>query len=285
MYQFFKKNIFQQVFRNTSVNTNLIILTALSITSAITKKVFSNNIALFEPTKDSVAIWQLKYKKQLLPIVSKPVKGPNFWVVNFGTARTLAHKKFGFAAGMGGQMVFLGDPQKTSGFFTIPHAGFRYGLGKKIDIGLRLAPIPLPFSTVGPGFGVNIDTKICVTKPESTVDFSVVLGLGGAHVLIEDNSRYAYSPNAALLNSYKLNKTSVLTIMGRFVHLAITTAPQGAKANFVNISGISFGLRKNIRPNIAILPEIGTYWYQGKIINVSKNGLGLQYGVMIGTSF
>jgi hypothetical protein len=73
--------------------------------------------------------------------------------------------------------------------------------------------------------------------------------------------------------------------MGRFVHLAITTAPQGAKANFVNISGISFGLRKNIRPNIAILPEIGTYWYQGKIINVSKNGLGLQYGVMIGTSF
>lgn len=74
-------------------------------------------------------------------------------------------------------------------------------------------------------------------------------------------------------------------MMGRFVHLAIPTAPEGEKANFVNISGISFGLKKEIRTNIAILPEIGAYWYQGKIIAVSKNGLGLQYGVMISTSF
>jgi hypothetical protein len=49
-----------------------------------------------------------------------------FWVVNFGTAKTLHKGKFGFAAGMGGQMVFLGQPKLTSGFFTIPHAGFRY---------------------------------------------------------------------------------------------------------------------------------------------------------------
>jgi hypothetical protein len=210
--------------------------------------------------------------------------GPKFWVVNFGTARTLKHKKFGFAAGMGGQMVFLGDPKKTSAFFTIPHAGFRYGIGKKVDIGLRLAPIPLPFATVGPGFGINLDTKICLTKSESKVDFSLVLGFGGAHVLIEDVTRFAYSPNIALLNSYKLNEQTYFTIMGRFVNLGITTAPFGAKANFVNISGMSFGLKKDIRPNIAILPEIGAYWYQGKIVKVAKNGLGLQYGVMIATS-
>jgi hypothetical protein len=216
---------------------------------------------------------------------TKNAKSPKFWVVNFGTARTLKHKKFGFAAGMGGQMVFLGDPKKTSAFFTIPHAGFRYGLAKKIDIGLRLAPIPLPFATVGPGFGINLDGKFCLTRPESKVDVALVVGFGGAHVLIEDVSRFAYSPNVALLNSYKLSETTYFTMMGRYVNLAITTAPQGAKANFVNISGMSFGLKKDIRHNIAILPEVGAYWYKGKIIGVSKNGLGLQYGVMISTSF
>jgi len=89
----------------------------------------------------------------------------DIWVVNFGTATTLAPKKFGFAAGIGGQMVFVGDPRTTNAFFTIPHAGFRYGLADKVDIGLRLAPIPLPFSTVGPGFGINLDIKYCFTPP------------------------------------------------------------------------------------------------------------------------
>jgi hypothetical protein len=208
-----------------------------------------------------------------------------FWVVNFGTARTLAPGKFGFAAGMGGQMVFLGDPQKTSAFFTIPHAGFRLGVAKKLDAGLRLAPIPLPFATVGPGFGINLDAKYCFTKPESKVDFAIVLGLGGAHVLIEDKSRYAYSPNVALLNSYRLSEATYLTFMGRFVNLAIPTAPEGTKGNFVNISGLSVGLKKDLKPNIAILPEIGSYWYDGQITKVSKSGIGFQYGVMIATSF
>jgi hypothetical protein len=211
--------------------------------------------------------------------------GPTFWVVNFGTAKPLKKKRFGFAAGMGGQMVFLGDPTKTSAFFTIPHAGFRYGVSNRVDIGLRLAPIPLPFATVGPGFGVNLDGKILLTKPNAKVDFAAVVGFGGAHVLIEDVSRFAYSPNFALLNSYKINEATYFTIMARYVHLAITTALGGSKANFVNISGVSFGLKKEIRPNISLLPEIGTYLYQGKILGVSKNGIGLQYGMMISTSF
>ncbi|WP_426061698.1 hypothetical protein [Hymenobacter sp. B1770] len=126
----------------------------------------------------------------------QPTDSFGFWVVNFGTAHTLPSQRIGFAAGMGGQMVFLGSPQRTSAFFTIPHAGFRLGLADRVDAGLRLAPIPLPFSTVGPGFGVNLDVKYCFTKPESKVD--VVLGAGGAHVLIEDQSRFAYSPNAPL---------------------------------------------------------------------------------------
>ncbi len=164
-----------------------------------------------------------------------------FWVVNFGTAKTLAPKKIGFAAGMGGQMVFLGNPKQTSAFFTIPHAGFRFGLLNNLDAGLRLAPIPLPFSTVGPGFGINLDLKYCFTKPESKFNFALVGGFGAAHVLIENKNRFAYSTNVAMLTTYNFNETTHLTVMARHVHLAIPSAPQGAKANFVNISGVSIG--------------------------------------------
>lgn len=209
----------------------------------------------------------------------------SFWVVNFGTARTINYGKIGFAAGMGGQMVFLGDPKLTSAFFTIPHAGFRFGIFNKMDVGLRLAPIPLPFSTVGPGFGVNLDTKYCFTKPESRFDFALVLGFGGAHVLIEDKNRYAYSPNAALLTTYNVNPTTYFTVMARYVNLAIPSAPQGAAGNFVNISGISFGLKKNIKPNISILPEIGIYHYDGQVAKAIKRGPGFQFGLMLATTF
>ncbi len=214
-----------------------------------------------------------------------PLDSFGFWVVNFGTARTLPRARVGFAAGLGGQVVFLGDPSLASAFFTIPHAGFRYGLAEHLDIGLRLAPIPLPFSTVGPGFGVNLDVKYWLTKPDSKVDLAVVLGAGGAHVLIEEETRYAYSPNAALLATYNANETTHFTVMGRYVHLAIPSAPEGAGQNFVNIAGASFGLKKDIMPNIALLPEVGAYWYKGEIRGVKKNGPGFQYGVMLATSF
>lgn len=214
-----------------------------------------------------------------------PLPSSAFWVVNFGTARTLPYGRIGFAAGIGGQVVFLGSPSQTSAFFTIPHAGFRMGLADRVDLGLRLAPIPLPFSTVGPGFGVNLDVKYWFTKPESKVDVALVLGAGGAHVLIEDRSRFAYSPNAAILTTYNVNETTHFTAMGRFVNLAIPTGPEGAGNNFVNISGVSFGLKKDIRPNISILPEVGAYWYDGQIAGTRKSGPGFQYGVMLATSF
>lgn len=89
----------------------------------------------------------------------------------------------------------------------------------------------------------------------------------------------------ALLNSYHLRGTTYLTLMGRYVHLGIPTAPEGAKANFVTISGLSLGLKKDIKPNIALLPEIGAYWCEGRITGIAKTGLGFQYGVMIATSF
>lgn len=214
-----------------------------------------------------------------------PTNSFGFWVVNFGTARTLPPHRIGFAAGMGGQMVFLGNPQKTSAFFTIPHAGIRLGLTKRLDVGLRLAPVPLPFSSVGPSFGVNLDAKICLTEPESKVQFALVLGAGGAHAIIKDDTRLAYSPNAAILTSFHLDEKTDFTVMGRFVNLVIPTAPGGAEGNFVNITGTSFGLKRNITETISILPEVGAYWYEGQIAGIRTSGPGFQFGVMLATSF
>lgn len=62
------------------------------------------------------------------------VRTRRFWVANFGTAMTLPKGKIGFAAGLGGQVVRLGNPRETRAFLTIPHAGFRYGLGHRTDV-------------------------------------------------------------------------------------------------------------------------------------------------------
>jgi len=209
-----------------------------------------------------------------------------FGVVNFGTARTLSPHRIGSAAVTGGeQMVFLGHPQKTSAFFTIPHAGLRLGLAKGLDVGLRLAPIPLPFASVGPRFGVNLDMKICFTNSESKIQFAIVLGAGGAHVLIQNNTRLANSPNAAILASVKMNDKTQFTVMGRFVSLAIPTAFHRAKGNFVNISKASFGLKRNITESISILPEVGVYWYEEHLKSARASGPGFQFGVMLSTTF
>jgi len=219
----------------------------------------------------------------LLVSTLKPISA--FWVVNFGSANTLAPGKIGFAAGMGGQVVRTGEPAQTNAFFLIPHAGFRFGLAERFDIGWRLAPIPLPYSTVGPGFGANIDVKWLVNAPDAAWRFALIAGLGGAHVLILDHARMAYSPNGAFLLSTSLSESTHLTFMGRYVYLAIPTAPGDAAQNFVHITGISVGLKYQLHPQVAILPEIGGYWYEGAVGGVKTSGPGGQYGIMLATSF
>lgn len=86
----------------------------------------------------------------LLATTLTSVPAHAFWVVNFGPAPTLPSGKFAFAGGMGGQVVVVGQPARTSAIFFIPHAGIRAGLTPFMDVGYRLAPIALPFSSVGP---------------------------------------------------------------------------------------------------------------------------------------
>lgn len=221
----------------------------------------------------------------LLSCAWLPSKSEAFWVVNFGTAKTLPKYKAGFAAGLGGQMVFAGDPTEKNGFFLIPHAGFRLGLAGRVDMGLRLAPVPLPFSTVGPGFGANLDAKVRLTPAEASFQVSLILGAGGAHVLVRDDNRLAWSPNAAALFTFMADRAVPLTIMGRYVYLAIPSGPGGGSDNFVHIVGPSAGLKFDVWPNVSVLPEVGAYWYEGRLAGLEMSGPGFQYGLMLATTF
>lgn len=208
-----------------------------------------------------------------------------FWVVNFGSAKTLAPMKFAFAAGLGGQMVFVGEPRTTSAFFMIPHAGFRLGLTRSLDVGLRLAPVPVPYSTVGPGFGMNVDLKWCFTKPESKFSAALIAGAGTSHLVLRGDTRLAHTVNFAGLLSVAQGEKNTWTLMARNVNIAIPTANEGASGNYVHVNGLSLGLKHQLLSNLAILPELGTYWYQGKILGQDYNGPGVQYGIMVSTTF
>ena len=145
--------------------------------------------------------------------------------------------------------------------------------------------MPLPFSTAGPGFGADIDLKLRLTNANSHVGFAIVAGGGGAHVLVLDEHKAAFSANGALLLSFKTSDTVTLTTMGRYVYLAIPTADGGTSENFVHIAGASLGLKIQVLPSISVLPEIGAYWYEGRISDVRIAVPGFQYGFMLATTF
>lgn len=208
-----------------------------------------------------------------------------FWVVNFGPASTLRRGSVGFAAGMGGQAVLVREPVKSNVNLIIPHAGLRVGLAQRLDFGLRLAPVPLPYSSVGPGFGANLDLKVRLTPQESRVHVALIAGIGLGHVLIQDNHRLAWSPNAAGLLTFVASERMQVTVMGRYVYLALPTAKGGQAENFVHIAGPSLGLKFAMHPRISMLPEVGVYWYEGAIENVRTRGPGFQFGFMLATTF
>ena len=213
-----------------------------------------------------------------------PAEARAFWVVNFGPAGTLAPGRVGFAAGMGGQAIFAGDPTQANAFFFIPHAGLRVGAAPALDVGLRLAPVPLPYSSVGPGFGANVDAKLRLTHDGAPLGVAVIAGAGAAHVLLRDENRFAWSPNGAALLTVRTGEGASLTTMARYVYLAIPTAAGGGAANFVHIAGASVGMKLDVWERVSLLPEVGAYWYEGRVGDVRTSGPGFQYGLMLATT-
>jgi hypothetical protein len=214
-----------------------------------------------------------------------PREAQAFWVVNFGPAPPLKPGKLAFAGGTGGQVVHVGEPKRTSAIFFIPHAGLRVGFSHYVDVGYRLAPMPLPFASVGPGLGGNVDFKFRLSPEAWRWQLAADVGFGVGHVLVNDDGRSAYSPNGALLVTQPLGERVHLTEMARYVYLAIPTAPGGAGGNHVHIAGPSFGLKVDIAPHVSVLPEVGAFWYEGRIGSVRTSGPAFQYGVVFASVF
>ncbi len=207
-----------------------------------------------------------------------------FWVVNFGPAAPLNPGHLAFVGGMGGQVVRSGDPARTSAVFFIPHAGIRVGLLPFLDVGLRLAPLPLPYASVGPGLGGNLDVKVLLTPRAWRWHLALDVGAGVAHALVNDHGRFAWSPNAALLLSTGLGNSTQLTFMARYAYIGIPSAMGGQDANYVHVVGGSVGLRFRLNERIALMPELGAYRYLGAIGGQEVNGFAGQYGVVLGAT-
>lgn len=208
-----------------------------------------------------------------------------FWVVNFGTASPNEPGSVSFVGGTGGQVVFVGEPTTSSATVFIPHAGIRYGLAHWVDVGYRLAPMPLPFASVGPSLGGNVDFKFLLSPRDWPVQVGLDVGGGLGFARVANVDKVAYSPNAALLATNKLADGLALTGMGRFAHIAFPTATGGAAGNFVNISGASVGLKWQFHPRVSLLPEVGAYWYEGQLNAARTSGPAFQYGIVLATSY
>jgi hypothetical protein len=62
-------------------------------------------------------------------------------------------------------------------------------------------------------------------------------------------------------------------------------AVPGLAGTFVHIAGTSAGLKVDALPTISVLPEVGAYWYEGRIADRRTSGPGFQYGIMLATTF
>ena len=217
-------------------------------------------------------------------LVAVPRVGHAFWVVNFGPAAPVQPGHVAFVGGMGGQVVFAGEPTRTSAVFFIPHAGLRVGLFERLDVGFRLAPLPLPYASVGPGLGGNFDVKVLLTPRAWRWHIALDVGAGIAHARINNQGRLAWSPNGAALVSARLGQTTWLTFMARYAYIGITSAAGGEGANHVHVVGGSVGLRLQLTERVALMPELGVYRYIGAIGGQGGNGFAGQYGVVLGAS-
>jgi hypothetical protein len=208
-----------------------------------------------------------------------------FWVVNLGPAQPLDQGQFSMVAGIGGQYVSVGSPRTDNMFFFIPHAGIRYGAGERFDLGIRMAPVPVPFTTEAPPVGANIDAKFLFNDRHATWKVAGLVGAGIAHAQILNEHRFAYSPNAALLVTRSLPNGMDFTTMLRYSWMGIPTAPGGTGKNQVHIAGMSWGLKVPLLERISFLPEFGAFRYDGRLSGNQASGFAIQYALALSVTF
>ena len=208
-----------------------------------------------------------------------------FWLLGFSTADTLPAGAFSAIAGTGGQYSSVGDPHQTSFTPFLPHAGLRVGIADGWDVGYRLTQVALPFSSVGPSLGGEIDLKHRLTAPDSPWQAAVVLGVAYSYLDISDQSRSAWSPGADLIVSRAITPRYAAISELRYVYTTIPTAAGGTNANYLNATGVDFGMRIALTSTVSVVPEVGLFDFAGHLESHGANGIAAQYGAVLAFRF
>ncbi len=207
------------------------------------------------------------------------------WLLGFSPADTVAPGSFGAIAGTGGQWSSVGDPRRDSFTPFLAHAGIRTGLSDDWDIGYRLATIALPFSSVGPGLGAEVDVKHRLTDTASAWQSALVAGIGYAYLELQGQSRNAWSPGVDWVLSRSVAPGYTVFSDLRYVYTAIPSASGGTSANHFEAFGPGVGVKIKLKKNVSLTPEIGVFDFNGSMAGQRANGFGVQYGAVLGFAF
>lgn len=208
-----------------------------------------------------------------------------FWLLGFATADTLPQGGFSAIAGTGGQYSSVGSPSLSSFTPFLPHAGLRAGVADGWDVGYRLTQVALPFSSVGPSLGGEIDVKHRLTSADSDWQAAIVGGIAYSYLDISSQSRSAWSPGVDLIISRAITPRYTFISELRYVYTAIPTAYGGSGANHLNATGVDFGMRIGLSSTVSIVPEVGLFDFAGRLTNHSANGVAAQYGTVLAFRF
>ena len=207
------------------------------------------------------------------------------WLLGFAPAETVAPGLYSAIAGTGGQWSSVGEPRHDSFTPFLAHAGVRTGLTDSWDVGYRLATVALPYSSVGPSLGAEIDLKHRLTDKGNPWQVAVLAGVGYAYLDIQGQSRNAWSPGVDMIVSHQVTPGYTAFADLRYVYTEIPSANGGASANHFQAYGPGAGVKIKLKENISITPEIGVFNFNGSIASQKANGIGIQYGAVLGFVF
>ena len=218
-------------------------------------------------------------------VVLIPRPAAAFWLLGFSTADTLPPGGFAAIAGTGGQYSSVGNPSRSSFTPFLPHAGLRVGLADGWDIGYRLTQVALPFSSVGPSLGGEIDVKHRLTPADSVWQAAVVVGAAYSYLDLSGQSKSAWSPGVDFVVSRAITPRYAAISELRYVYTAVPTAAGGEGANHLSATGIDLGLRIGLTGTVSVVPEVGLFDFAGRLTNRGASGIAAQYGAVLAFRF